>query len=164
MSVRAFLNNNPAVMTIGTIVVLLICLAVIYNNLRGNGGRSPANVDAYFYDEGTGEIFTASAREYAPIDAPSGPGAGVRAVIYGCGSCDPDTWTIAYLEKYGPEAHHALVNDPSSEAAMMAESDGTLVRSVDNPQWVPQLTRIGLDLMDRAAQICPDGGLVRCRP
>ncbi|MEM6332802.1 MAG: hypothetical protein AAF823_05620 [Planctomycetota bacterium] len=164
MSVRSFLNNNPAVMTIGAIVVLLVCLAVIYNNLGGGGARAARDIDFYYYDEGTGEVFTASGREIPPIDAPSGPRAGARAVIYGCGSCDPSTWTIAYIEKYSDAAHAAIQNDPEGDDAMMAYQEGLLMRSPDSDEWFTQYSEGGMTLIESVSSICPGGDARRCMP
>ncbi|MEM6757242.1 MAG: hypothetical protein AAF586_08755 [Planctomycetota bacterium] len=163
MSVRSFLNNNPAVMTIAAIVVLLICLAVIYSNLAGGGG-SGRIVDLYYYDTGTGELFSAPANSIAPIDAPSGPGAGVRAHVYTCGGCNSDEWTIAYLEKFDDQARDALVNAPESPEAAQAYDSGLLVRNVDGDTWHQVYSTEGMRVSEALATLCAPGQLKPCLP
>jgi hypothetical protein len=91
MSIRNWLNQNPAVSTGIAGVVLVLCLGLVYMQLGGGGGRPD---QSYYVDLNTNEIFTGEfqGREPEPIEAPSGPTddgqpAGVTAYIHACGSC-----------------------------------------------------------------------------
>ncbi|MEM1212371.1 MAG: hypothetical protein AAGI68_08745 [Planctomycetota bacterium] len=86
MAVREYLNNNPAVVTIAAVVLLIVCLALIVRQLLGGGGGQAR--DLFYLDTGSGQIFVQEITPYTPIDAPSGPGNGVRAHIYACGDCE----------------------------------------------------------------------------
>jgi len=163
MSVRSFLNNNPAVMTIAAIVVLLICLAVIYSNLTGSGGNRRI-VDVYFYNIDTGDLYAEPANSIPPVDTDAGPGTGVRAHVYSCGSCTPDEWTIAYLEKFSDDARDAIVNNPESMEAAQAYDSGLLVRGLDDQEWVPVYSEQGMQVSEALANLCPAGSLKPCLP
>lgn len=117
MAVREYLNNNPAVVTIAAIVLLIVCLALIVRQLLGGGGAQVR--DVYYFDTASGQVFIEEAVGFPPIEAPSGPGNGVRAYIYSCGSCediagDIDAGmspadlaglgaTLLYVERYPPQ-------------------------------------------------------------
>lgn len=139
MAIREYLNNNPAVVTIAAIVLLIVCLALIVRQLLGGGGPGSPR-DVYFYDTATGQVFTESAAQFAPIEAPSGPGAGVRAHIYACGDCEDiasdidDGMTIAdiaalgaqllYVERVPPDLlarSQAGAGSPEEEMALQEE-------------------------------------------
>jgi len=163
MSVRSFLNNNPAVMTIAAIVVLLICLAVIYSNLTGSSG-SRRVVDVYFYNTASGELFSEPATSIPPIDTDSGAATGVRAHVYSCGSCSADEWTVAYLEKFSDDARDAIVNNPESPEAAQAYDQGLLVRGIDDQEWHPVFSEQGMRVSESLANLCPSGDLKPCLP
>jgi hypothetical protein len=151
MNPREFLNNNPALVTIGAIVLLIICLAIIVIQLSGRGGFEP--VDLWYYDEGTGQLFIADTSEPAPIDAPSGAGAGVRAVVYACGECpeldegmnadavEAAGAFIAYLEKYEPMDAGAAEEEYYEQR--------TLIRTLDSDQWISMETEEGMMMMEQ---------------
>jgi hypothetical protein len=57
----------------------------------------------YFYDQNTGELFSAPADELGPVERPSGKyrgiPAGVRAIVYACGQCsDESKRYVGWLE------------------------------------------------------------------
>ncbi|MEM6391845.1 MAG: hypothetical protein AAF797_03645 [Planctomycetota bacterium] len=140
MAVREYLNNNPAVVTIAAVVLLIVCLALIVRQLLGGGGGQAR--DMFFYDTASGQVFIESAAQFAPIEAPSGAGNGVRAHIYACGDCediasDIDAGmtpadiaglgaTLLYVERMPPDAlaeYEAMqgAEDPDGRLAMAAE-------------------------------------------
>ncbi|MEM0913651.1 MAG: hypothetical protein AAGK09_03480 [Planctomycetota bacterium] len=150
-------------MTIAAIVLLLICLAVIYSSLTSGAG-SPRFVEIYFYDEATGELFTAPGTSIPPIDAPSGLGTAVRAHLFSCGECNSSEWTIAYLEKFDEATRDALINRPDSAEAMNAHETGVLIREIDADTWHPLYSEAGMRITDAIGTLCPSGELKPCRP
>ncbi|MEM6552550.1 MAG: hypothetical protein AAF750_10550 [Planctomycetota bacterium] len=165
MAVREYLNNNPAVVTIAAVVLLIVCLALIVRQLLGGGGGQAR--DMFYLDTATGQVFIESAAQFAPIDAPSGAGNGVRAHIYSCGDCDDiasdiDTGMTAadiaglgakllYVERMPPEAlasykskEAAGPDDPS--VAMAAEELSNQVQVAEIVDGVMQEWQSGTDM------------------
>ena len=167
MNVREWLNNNSAVATLVAVVVLVISLAILV--YTGGGGSRVTEIDLYYYDLNTGELFTASSRLIPPIEAPSGPTpegepAGVRAYLYSCSDCDDEsTHRIAWLERYTPEAKQRIENyrnnpEQFAEEAyyeMEMQQDHQVRRPEDN-QWQNINTQAGQQIMEIAMQ-CPEG-------
>jgi len=174
MNIREFMNNNPAVVTVGAVFVLILCLFAIMCQLRGPGGGQGGPVDLYFLDEGTGVLFTAESDRQPPIAAPSDTGggtSGVRAHVFGCGDC-PGKLTgltreeveakgafIGYLEKYTPEAKAAMEQAMSGEEPdieIMYEMDqGRLIRLPDSDQWIDANSEQGVDVYSTIREQCP---------
>jgi hypothetical protein len=164
MSVRNFLNNNPAVMTIAAIVVLLICLAVLFRTVSGGGGGGPAGDGVYFYNLNTDEVFKQPFDAVPPVTTDSGPATGVRAYVYSCGACKPSEWTVAYVEMYPEAARDVIVNQPDSFAAYDALDSGRMVRTLDSEEWVPAQSQRGLDITDSIIDLCNGGKINACLP
>ncbi len=131
-SIRDTINNNSAVVTVGAVLLLIVGLLLLMNQCS-EGGPGQVNKYQYFYDLNTGELFVADALDIAPIEAPSGKPyklpngqeipAGVRAFVYACGECGPDSKKIGYLEMYTPEAQKILQDArKQQEAAAKGES------------------------------------------
>lgn len=174
MSARNYLNNNPAVVTIIAIVVLLVCLAVIWSQLGGGRGYSPIT-EIYFYDLNTGELFIAEATAVAPIEAPSGDfnglPAGVRAHVYACDDCgDESDREVAFLQmtpmevKQRVEQARASGNEDQMYEAEMVMETASLVRAPDGTNWVPMLGEEGNEIMSRVGNMCVDGWPKPCFP
>lgn len=183
MNIREMMNNNPAVVTIGAVVVLVLCLGAIMCQLRGPS-RPSGPIDLYFFDTNAGTLFTASSDQYPPIPAPSDTGtgtSGVRAHVFGCGGCpgDLDGMTpgevedagafIGYLERYTEEAKAALEQSRGSDhidSAMMYEMNlDTEVREVGSDQWVSGMDARGTDVYDRVRERCEGQERAEaCRP
>src|SRR5690606_22803013 len=88
---RDWLNKRSAIVTVLAVVVLIAALGFIIMQARGKPYR-PQIVPVYYYDLGSGKLFTAMSDQIPPIqsDSGSGPGGmpqGVRAYVYACGDC-----------------------------------------------------------------------------
>lgn len=123
MSLRDWMNNNSALVTIAAVVLLVVTLGWII--LQAKGPSASRMKSQYYYDLNTGTIFTADSSEMPPIETPSGPDktgkpAGVRARVFACGDCrrsyvgmtvaqieEADAF-IAFLEKFTPEAKKSM--------------------------------------------------------
>lgn len=176
MSLRETLNKNPALA--GGIVVVVIVAAVVA--MRGSSGAPPLD-QAWFYDLQTGALFPGDRFAPAPIDAPSGAGNGVTAVVLGCGDCEAKPTKAHWLEKFTPEA---LAVHKKMEAADAAEEDDAIIVTEQEqqvydagqlialppepgsePQWVPSLSGEGEAI--RSQQIksaCTSGKPEVCLP
>lgn len=185
---RDFMNNNSALVTIVAVVVLVISLGVIIMNTRGPGAVRA--IDLYFFDLSTGQLFVASSDQIPPIDSPGGPlntpqgakPAGVRAHVFACGEC-PDLKGmnteqvkaagayIAYLEMFTEQGKAAMTAPAPADGQgpppemMMDPMQSTLVKRVEDPQWMPMYSEPGYRLTESAVQQCPDGTPpIACRP
>lgn len=172
MSLRSYMNNNPAIVTVAAIVVLLICLGLIYRSLAGGGGTAQT-IDVWYYDLNTGDLFVESSDSQPPIEAPSGPfeghPAGVRAYVFACeesGCDDPAQRKIGYLEMYTADAKAAITNpDPNAGPQEYEVIEmGRLVKAPEGGGWVPAMSNQGMMLTERISQICPNGYPKPCYP
>ncbi len=155
MNIREYLNNNPAVVTIAAVVLLLVCLGLIVNSLMGSS--SQRDVDVWYYDVASGRLMVAKS-QLSPIEGEAGPA--MRAYLFSCGDCEDKVDDIdngmsyaelkamgvhvGYVSKYSDadkQKLEAQQNDPGSsdaEEPMMIQelyavvkADGTL------GQWTP---------------------------
>jgi len=175
MNIRETMNNNPAIVTIGAVVVLVLCLLAITCQLGGPGGGQGGTVDLYFLDENSGVLFSADSNQQPPIAAPSDTGggaSGVRAHVFGCGDCPGNLSGmtaeevqakgafIGYLEKYTPEAKAAMeraMNAEEPDIEIMYEMDqGRLIRLSDSDQWIDANSEQGVDVYSTIREKCPE--------
>lgn len=162
MKIREWMNNNPAIMTIGAVVLLIICLGVIVNQLRGPGTRA-RTIDVYYYDLNTGELFVTESDQIPPIDTDSGAEAGVLAYVYSCTDCsDESSRKIGFLQKYSKEAKQMLVDaggEPPDDPRFyeVVEMNGQLVKRVEDQAWVPINSEQGYEMMEQSGVDCPEG-------
>jgi len=183
MSMRDWMNNNPAIVTIGAVLVLVVCLVLII--MRVTGGNPSRNMDLYFYDRNTEKVFVATSKQDPPIETDSGSydgePAGVRIHIYGCGECDENfegmtpeqieeaEGMVGYLEKYTPDAKEAMQADNNGQPNYESIRRGHMVRPFDGDEgdWVQSESEDGLDITQRAqsGRNCPEGQhAIPCQP
>lgn len=111
LGLRKWANNNPKIIlgtsitTVSIFIVILIAQCV--PSQRPN---IPRIHKVWFYDINTNKLFIADNDEVAPIDAPSGKMAGVRAYVLSY-SFEPNESErfIAYLEKFTPEGKKCVL-------------------------------------------------------
>ena len=173
MNVREWMNQNSALTTIGALVIVILALGYAISHLtqcHGPTVRMPKA--AYYYDIGTGKIFTDEWDKLAPIEAPSGlPDAGVLAHVYACDGCSSDLVgmtkqeveqtgaTIAFLEKYTEKGRQKLV-EMRKQGTMYDPvefgMEGKRFAVVPNdPSSPPQFNRNMMQLTDTWNK-CPD--------
>jgi len=173
MNIREYMNNNPAVITIGAVVVLVICLGFIIRTIMGGSSSAGGVVDVYFYDMNTGELFNAASNEFPPIQSPTDEGdqlSGVKAHVYSCGDCgDKSSRFIGYLERYTPEAKAKMEAARDSEQPIMEEvyemNQGREIKRPDDAQWINDNSEEAMMLRDELRKRCNEGESVRnCFP
>ncbi len=159
-------QNRPVAMLSIVSVSLLVGVS-IFLGLGGTGKRPtspPRKSQAYFWDLNKRELFTADADLLGPIDTDSGDfeghPAGVRAVVFSCGSCnDPEARFVAWLEMPGKDA-----NDTSSPGEDN-EGPGPLIRDVNGDKWHSSESTEAGAIMDQAQTRCGEDGRLRyCHP
>jgi hypothetical protein len=179
MAIRDTLNNNPAITTVGAVVVLVICLGLVVLQLTG-GGSAGGGSD-YYYDLNTGKIFVAEAAQ-APIKAPSGPTdngnpAGVRAIIYACGECGSyDGMDQQQIAENGGKLAYLVRMQNNQPQQQQGGDNGNqqrppspmfmqpLVSRPDKIQWVRETSQQAQSIV-RSEPNCPEGQKVRiCDP
>lgn len=166
MSVREFCNNNPAIITGGAVLVLVLCLSAIACQLFGGGTGPSSDVQLIYYDVSSSSILLVPAK-----DRPASPLAdnanAYRTMILSCGECgelsdgmsradiEAAGMTIAYLNK-DPDANST--GDPMMDRDMY-------VSSVDAPDnWLSSLSTQGSELMGNVWN-CPGGSRAKpCQP
>jgi len=165
-STRDWINQNSAVVTVASVVVLVLSLAIIINQGRGRSTPEPGN--AYFYDTVTKEYFTDSATKIPPITSPAGNEA-VRAHFFTCGECTEATKDeggerfIGYYEKYTPEVKAKLEESPEAFEFYEEAFQGRLY-SPDGTRWTQAESPTGFRLIEELQEKCPAKKLRYCPP
>ncbi len=173
MNIREFMNNNPAVVTIGAVVILVICLGAILFQLRPNtGARGP--VDVFYFDLNTNQLFSASAAsQFPPIQSPTDTGSalsGVRAMVFSCTDCKKkDTHFIGYLERYTLEAKQKLEEQANMQEPMYEDMYGLdnqrEVKRVEDTTWTNAQSPEAEQMMSGMFSQCEPGARPRqCFP
>lgn len=164
------MTDRPAVLA-AAVVALLVGGWLIYNGVFRSNIRGQTPKQMWFYDVGEGKLYTVAFGELSPTDAPSGPGNGVKAYVFTCGSCS-DAKAV-YLEKYTPEARQQMARyDQATEAEQQAifqlARRGTLVaRTPDagqEPQWVSSTSEQGSQIIGIYWGMCGGGPGKACQP
>lgn len=170
MGFREIVQQNQPIVAV--VAVIVIIGSVVWMANGGKNSSLPKQV--YFYDVGSGELFAADRAAQPPIEAPSGAGNGVKAVVYSCGECSDSSLQVAFVTTYSEEARAAMqkmanaadggvdvelaeVIDNGTLVAMPAEGGG-------EPQWVSAVTQEGIQIMGRAGDICGSQPAKPCFP
>lgn len=107
MGLRDTMNNNPAAMTGGIAVVLVLSLVLVVCRFMGGGSSSSATTIIYY--DITNKQFKVVEHDYAKMTYPSSPFEGTSdvfiATIWACGECPEggvtDGMSLADLEAKG---------------------------------------------------------------
>jgi len=167
MSMRDFLNNNSALVTILAVVLLIVALGFIVMQL-GGGSNRVRTIPVYYYDLDTGEIFERQSDVNPPVETAGGEMRGVRAFMFACNDCsDESDRFIGYLEMFTPEAKE-LLDMPTGQRPDDVPYDfyenGRLVRLPDGTQWYPANSPQGFEIMNQVRDACPGGDPKPCYP
>ena len=170
MSIRNLIGQHQGV-AMAVTVALLACSVLIM--LRSGAVMTPKK-QAYFFDLDTAELFAADRALTPPIAAPSGAGKGVRAVVFGCGSCSSDDLLVAFIMKYSDNAGTAIGPDMSGAADAPPQQLASAVQKAplvatppatgEQPQWLPSSSREGAAIQSRASFVCGPKPAQPCVP
>ncbi len=168
-------QNKP--LAVGLILACLGGAVGLYFLLSPDDPQpEPAVELVYYYDVNTKALFTASAKEWPPIDGPSGkPGpdgkpAGVRAHVFACGSCaDEKNRFVGFLENLTPEAKAVVLRIKQGEAPPRADLEvwelGTFIRTPDQEAWTQRTDPAHAKVIEAIkAQCSGRGPLTDCFP
>ncbi len=150
-----------------TVAALVLIVGIGLIVVRGAGGPdrrgAPAPQSNYFYDLGTGELFTQPVAALPPVTAPSG-GEGVRAFVFTCGECTPSQLVVGYLQRLNEKAIEvsgrlAQVEDTKRQALYTDIQGGTFVAAPpaagEQPRWMPIITMESKALLQAHMRMCP---------
>lgn len=181
MSLRDWMNQNSMIMV--AVAGGLLLLAAVFVAVRGFGGGPARTIatQAWFYDTGSGKLFTAGRDQVPPIAAPSdssGQASGVRARIYSCTGCDGGPMDeLDYFERYTPAAKAAAEelrtlpieggggSRKRQELAAKMNQGLEVASKADPTTWVPADSPAGRQVSAASASACPGGGApTECLP
>jgi hypothetical protein len=173
VALREKINNHTALVAV--VAVVATAGAIAFLVFRGRSGTTP-NPEIYFYDltakqpNPLDRLFTARMSEIPPISPPSGgtlpdgSPAGVRAMVFACGSCDDASARyIGYLITT-PAKARGQPAAPGLPTAPMGPT-GQLIRSLQSEAWVPLTSGEGFAIMEASRTRCGgDQTPVDCLP
>lgn len=155
---------------IGLLLSLLVTIALIifFNSSPGPQTTIEVPDSAYFYDLGTGKLFSGPLNEIGPIEPPSksslpsGQPAGVRAMVYSCGSCDGERF-IGYLYLWPPEERAKPANRRLEHNSVVAavEKQGEPALQVT---WFARTDEAAEPILNFAQKKCGSRAVVVCAP
>jgi hypothetical protein len=175
-------RNKKPLLIILTLVLVVIVTFLAVNPFGKDRSLPGTTRNVYYYDLNTGELFSASAGLIPPIDAPSGvllgttsSKAGVRAYVFGCGSCLPEDRHVAWIEMYDNEARKNLTEQLSAKTHPLASRMGpeavtshVAEVNLEDPRdvkWVGLNSLKGSSIVRQSALSCPDGSAaIPCMP
>lgn len=155
------------------VVAAILLIAAIIIGMKTLGGSSVADRpdSEYFFNLATAQI------ELVPLNTlpPVNDGQSVRAYVYTCSACEPDEWTIVYLERLTEEAkplaeqlETGQVADedivPTARTVEAATYVAAYTPQLDELQWTPTTTNDGQQITSAPRQLCNSGTSVRCYP
>lgn len=172
MGIDDIVSRNRPVAIVVALVILGGAGYLIWQTVSGgNTGTVTFTGSNWFYDVGSGELFTAPANQHPPIAAPSGS-EGVRAIVYACTSCDDEAQRgIANLFKYTDEAQQRLVDAGSRASAQLIDEvsrEGRLIAFVpkdgDEPQWIGMDHPHAMTVLEQINAVCGGNAGIICSP
>lgn len=142
MNLRQRINQKPQLAAAVAAAIAIIALIILLFTTR----TPPLRDQGWFFDLGTGELFTADHTGIPPIAAPSGAGQGVRAVILGCGGCGESQRHLAWLEAYTAPARKALQVKQEAQVELSPDQEASIAAGLliarppqgSPPRWMPE--------------------------
>lgn len=127
---------------------------------------------AYFYDQNSAKLFEVPAFLEGPLATATGPHhgmpAGVRAIVFSCGSCsDPEKQFVGWLEAPSraiEAAGQTLPPRPASDIEEYAEGSLLVIRTLESDRWCYFDSDAGRRIVEEALQRCEGQVLRYCEP
>ena len=169
-AVLELLHRHRAVaLPIAAVVCLFAGLFIVWQfaTTFSRPASPPRISQAYFYDLNTSTLFLAPADSDVPLTTDSGEyqghPAGVRAVVFSCGSCnDEQQRFVGWLEMPDPEFDQPILD---SDNGGEDEPSGMLIRRPTGDQWHSLDSAEAEVIMREAQATCNSGGTLRpCHP
>lgn len=154
MGIRETLNKNPAITTVGTIVVILIALGLITWEMLP---KSPPQIKAglYYTDDDGQSTFVDLMNKNPPFDH-----GGKKAVMAGVFTCSGKQF-VAFVQKYTDDMK-ATMDDPNHGDISSSDMDSnTMVKKPGDgdDKWVALSSKAGKELKYNVK--CPDGSAAK---
>ncbi len=164
MGLRETMNNNPAAVTGGAVVVLLLALgfAAIRGGLFSGGGRNIGTAQIIYYDVANKQIKLVPTKMGEPY--PNSPLDGspetYQATVFACGECPEgnvvDGLTLADLEAKGMYIGWLQKRDPGTEADP-SFNPSVMYRAFKGGSWVSGSDSRWYTTEDKIQRQCPGG-------
>ncbi|MEM9419189.1 MAG: hypothetical protein AAGA25_09100 [Planctomycetota bacterium] len=167
MQIKQLINDNPAVIVVVSIVLLLLAGLRFTMALGG----STLSEDKWMFDLNAGALVLASRGTVAPVEIDTGvfqyPGMGpagsvVDVALYSCegsvklapgmtvSELDAKGVRVGFLSRYPDEVLSVLM---SEQGNAMTEAP-VLISDVSGQKWVGQESRPGAEIMDKVGGMC----------
>ena len=173
MSVRDWVNQHSAIVTVAALLVLIGGLALFV--MSGRGNEVPKQ--KYFWDLRNEALLVLPHDRVPPVKLDSGAEA-VAAIVYCCGECGDGALEIAWLEKYPETVRQNLVsNDEAggdaqsrrrqalSDPSAFEPGRAKLIRRKDDAKWVRAQSVAGARILASLNHACGEGVKYRfCAP
>ena len=163
MGIRETLNQNPAITTGGTAVIILVALGfILWQGFGGGSGAGSASTQSYFSNDDGKTFFEDAATKTPPFDKDGKPSA--QAFVFTCDG--GKTKFVGYLKRFTPEAKKKIEEsqkNPNQTDPTMWETlelSGAEYRKPGDPEgkWVNQAGKDGYAQWSRVVSVkCPDG-------
>ena len=169
MSIRSWVNEHSALVSIVTLVILVGALvAILYNTMSGSSNTEIPN-QRWYYDLTEKTAFADRVDRIAPFKTEAGHDA-VEPIVFHCGSCS-EPKQIAYLAKYTPQAAKLMEQElermrergQDTNAIYLRGPDGfgapgdtQKVSRVDTIQWMNFMDPKALAMI-KSSMKCPEG-------
>ena len=164
MGIRQTLNENPAITTAVTGVIVLAAVAFIFKqacSMPGGGGRTTGTPAAMFYftvDDGK-TYFADDAKKVPPFDHEGKPA--YRVQVFRC----PDGQEhVSHMERYSPadkkRLEDALAKSPDRNIAQLEATAFIGVKEIKKPgakDWVKMSAKTVEEYSTMQRPQCPDG-------
>ena len=141
--IRQWVNENSAVVTVITLLVLVVVVYFIVKAQFGPGRLNSDDMPVYYYDTVTKERIPGVVDRVPPFVNDKGNEC-VRVAVFSCGECTEGEMFNAYFEKYTDEMKQMIeqrVKEEGPEVLILMQGpmmmeEGTL-RSLDGETWYP---------------------------
>jgi hypothetical protein len=146
--VRVWFHRHPKVTTGLTAVLVFVAIATIALQVLGSRKRYADHLPTAYFTTDDGKTYFVAGMENVPPFEHNGQMA-VRAYVFRCGSAKP---FVAYVERYVPEAHKAMVEN---RATPQHQIGGRELKRPGETAWVKSSNRKAAAAI--ADVRCPDG-------
>lgn len=161
---REWIQNNSAVITIASIVVIVIVLALRFLPAKEEFHNSDGFSDqSWYYDVNTGTFFQDRLDRVPPFTSPRGNEA-VRVVFFSCGACTEAERFPGFFLKHTTELKQTAEADPNVAAALGGEKVTGRLYSFDGKTWIEAAGPEEAGVFERYRNKCDGGGALKiCR-
>lgn len=167
--IRQLINENPRVVITSFIVAVAV---FVYIMMPGEEEVAIRHIPTiYVFDQNTGELLVMPADVDNPVETESGlyqgESAGVLAHVFSCGRCIEGPQFIGWLEKPDTSRPPLVIDDTPGPVRVdrtgesPPEPSDVLIRTPEDPKWVPYNSQAGRRIRDQVNRRCREGQSIR---